>query len=220
MRLIFLGPPGAGKGTQAQRLAEYYSLVKISTGDILREAVSRKTPLGLQAKSFMDKGGLVPDDVVIGLIRERLKDSDCDSGYVLDGFPRTLPQAQALSKILEEQKTPIDRVISFDVPEGDLVRRLTGRRSCGNCKRVYHLDFNSPKQANRCDVCGGGLIQREDDREETVRNRLKVYEKETAPLLKYYSEKKILSRIEGGGSIDAVFDSLQEILKGVNAGQK
>ncbi len=216
MRLIFLGPPGAGKGTQAQRLAEHYSLVKISTGDILREAVSRKTPLGLQAKSFMDKGGLVPDDVVIGLIRERLKDLDCDFGYVLDGFPRTLPQAQALSEILEEQKTPIDRVISFDVPEGDLVRRLTGRRSCGCCKRVYHLDFNAPKQANRCDVCGGGLIQREDDREETVRNRLKVYEKETAPLLKYYDEKKVLSRIEGGGSIDAVFDRLQKVLNSNN----
>jgi adenylate kinase len=212
MRLIFLGPPGAGKGTQAQKLAERYSLVKISTGDILRDAVARQTPLGLQAKSFMDKGGLVPDDVVIGLIRDRLKDSDCDSGYVLDGFPRTLPQAQALSKILEKQKTPIDRVISFEVPERDLVRRLTGRRSCVNCKRVYHLDFNAPKQLNRCDVCGGALLQREDDREETVRNRLRVYEKETAPLLKYYDDKKILSRIEGDGSIDTVFDRLQKAL--------
>ncbi|MCI0529596.1 MAG: adenylate kinase [Nitrospira sp.] len=216
MRLIFLGPPGAGKGTQAQRLAERYSLVKISTGDILREAVSRKTPLGLQAKSFMDKGGLVPDDVMIGLIRERLKNSDSDSGYVLDGFPRTLPQAQALSKILEEQKTPIDRVISFEVPKRDLVRRLTGRRSCSLCKRVYHLDFNASKQANRCDMCDGVLVQREDDREETVRNRLKVYEKETAPLLKYYDKRKILSRIDGAGSIDAVFDRLQKVLNSNN----
>jgi adenylate kinase len=216
MKLIFLGPPGAGKGTQAQKLVEHYSLVKISTGDILREAVSRKTSLGLRAKSFMDKGSLVPDDVVIGLIRERLKDLDHDSGYILDGFPRTLPQAQALSKTLEELKTPIDRVISFDVPEGDLVRRLVGRRSCGNCKRVYHLNFNPPQQTHRCDVCGGGLIQREDDREETVRNRLKVYERETAPLLKYYDEKKVLSRIEGEGSIDAVFDRLQQVLKSNN----
>ncbi len=212
MRLILLGPPGAGKGTQSQKLAEYYSWVKISTGDILREAVSRKTPLGLEAKSFMDKGGLVPDDVVIGLIRERLKDSDCHSGYILDGFPRTLPQAQALSRILEEEKTPIDWVISFEVPEQDLVRRLTGRRSCGNCKRVYHLDFNPPKQSDLCDACGGALVQREDDREETVRNRLRIYEKETAPLLKYYDDKMILSRIDGWGAIDVVFDRLHQIL--------
>lgn len=212
MRLILLGPPGAGKGTQSQKLAEYYSWVKISTGDILREAVSRKTPLGLEAKSFMDKGGLVPDDVVIGLIRERLKDSDCHSGYILDGFPRTLPQAQALSRILEEEKTPIDWVISFEVPEQDLVRRLTGRRSCGNCKRVYHLDFNPPKQSDLCDACGGALVQREDDREETVRNRLRIYEKETAPLLKYYDDKMILGRIDGWGAIDVVFDRLHQIL--------
>jgi len=212
MRLIFLGPPGAGKGTQSQKLAEYYSWVKISTGDILREAVSRKTPLGLEAKSFMDKGGLVPDNVVTGLIRERLKDSDFRSGYILDGFPRTLPQAQALSRILEEEKTPIDRVMSFEVPEQDLVRRLTGRRSCGNCKRIYHLDFNPSKQPDLCDVCGGALVQREDDREETVRNRLRIYEKETAPLLKYYDDKMVLSRIDGWGAIDVVFDRLHQIL--------
>ena len=216
MRLIFLGPPGAGKGTQAQRLAEHYSLVKISTGDILRDAVSRKTPLGIKAKSFMDQGSLVPDDVVIGLIRERLKVSDCRSGYVLDGFPRTVPQAEALSKILEEQRTPIDRVISFEVPEQDLIRRLTGRRSCPACKRVYHLDFQPPKQPDRCDVCGETLIQREDDREETVKNRLRVYAQETAPLLKYYDELKILSQIDGRGSIDSVLNRLLEALKEIN----
>jgi len=220
MRLIFLGPPGAGKGTQAQRLAERYSLVKISTGDILRDAVSRKTPLGLTAKSFMDQGSLVPDDVVIGLIRERLKDSDCRSGYVLDGFPRTVPQAEALSKILEEQKTTIDRAISFEVPEQDLIRRLTGRRSCPACKRAYHLDFQPPQQPDRCDVCGERLIQRKDDREETVKNRLRVYAQETTPLLKYYDEQKILSKIDGRGSIDSVMNHLLEVLKGVNKGQK
>lgn len=219
MRLIFLGPPGVGKGTQAQRLVEHYSLTKISTGDILREAVSRKTPLGLQANAFMESGGLVPDDVVIGLIRERLSDSDCRFGYVLDGFPRTLPQAQALSNILAQQKTPIDRVISFEVPEQELTRRLTGRRSCPVCKRIYHLDFHPPKRPDRCDVCEGVLVQREDDREETVRNRLRVYEQETALLLKYYEEQKILSKIDGQGSIDAVFDRLLKVLKEGNREQ-
>jgi adenylate kinase len=217
MRLIFLGPPGAGKGTQAQKLAERYGLVKISTGDILRDAVARKTPLGLKAKSFMDKGSLVPDDVVIGLVRDRLMSADCRSGYVLDGFPRTVPQAEALSKILEEQRTPIDRVISFEVPEQDLVRRLTGRRSCLVCKRVYHLDFQPPKRPDQCDVCGGVLVQREDDQETTVKNRLRVYVQETALLLKCYDEQKILSRIDGRGSIDSVLNRLLEVLNEVSS---
>jgi adenylate kinase len=216
MRLIFLGPPGAGKGTQAERLAKRYSLVKISTGDILRDAVLRNTPLGLKAKSYMDRGNLVPDEVVIGLIRERLKEPDSRSGYVLDGFPRTVPQAEALAQILEEYKTPIDHVISFEVPEKDLVRRLTGRRSCPVCKRIYHLDLQPPKKPNRCDDCGGALSQREDDREETVRKRLEVYSKETAPLLKYYDTQKLLRRVDGGGSIDSVMDSLQGIIQGAN----
>ena len=215
MRLVFLGPPGVGKGTQAQMLAERYSLMKISTGDILREAVSRKAPLGLQAKAFMESGRLVPDDVVIGVIRERLSSPDCLFGYVLDGFPRTLGQAEALSKMLEAQRTPIHRVISFEVPEEELIRRLTKRRSCPRCQRIYHLDFHAPRQKDQCDVCGEALIQREDDREETVRKRLRIYKAETAPLLKFYEAQKILSKIDGRGSIVEVFERLLQVLKGV-----
>lgn len=219
MRFIFLGPPGVGKGTQAQRLTDRYSLMKISTGDILREAVFRRTPLGLQAKTFMDSGRLVPNDVVIGVIRERLSEPDSPSGYVLDGFPRTLAQAEALSKILEELKTPIHRVISFELPEQELIRRLTGRRSCPDCQRIYHLDFHPPCKPGRCDVCGGELIQREDDQEETVRNRLRVYKEETAPLLEYYAKQELMSQINGSGSIEAVFERLLAVLKEVSSEQ-
>jgi len=213
LRLVFLGPPGVGKGTQAQMLAEGYSLMKISTGDILREAVSRETPLGLQAKAFMESGRLVPDGVIIGVIRERLSSPDCLSGYVLDGFPRTLGQAEALSKMLEAQGTPLHRAISFEAPEEELIRRLTGRRSCPRCQRIYHLYFHPPQQKDQCDVCGEALIQREDDREETVKKRLRIYETETAPLLKFYGEQKILSKIDGRGSIEEVFKRLLQVLK-------
>lgn len=213
MRLVFLGPPGVGKGTQAQRLVERYSILKMSTGDILRESVTRQTPLGLQAKSFMDSGRLVPDQVVIGLVHEWLKGLAKTQGYVLDGFPRTLVQAQALTRILDELKTPLHRAISFEVPEPELIRRLTGRRSCPKCQRVYHLEFNPPRQPGRCDTCGGTLIQRDDDREETVRKRLKVYQEETVPLLTYYDELKLLSRINGQGTIEEVSERLLEIFK-------
>jgi len=213
MRFVFLGPPGVGKGTQAQMLAERDSLMKISTGDILREAVSRETPLGLQAKAFIESGQLVADEVVIGVIRERLSGPDSRFGYVLDGFPRTLGQAEALSKMLEGQRTPLHRVISFEVPEQELIRRLTGRRSCPRCQRIYHLNFHPPRQQDRCDVCGEVLIQREDDREETVRRRLRIYEAETAPLLKFYEAQKILSKIDGSGSIEEVFKRLLQVLK-------
>ncbi|MGH7273634.1 MAG: adenylate kinase [Nitrospiria bacterium] len=215
LRLVFLGPPGVGKGTQAQMLAECDSLVKISTGDILREAVSQKTPLGLQAKDFMETGRLVPDEVIIGVIGERLSSPDRPSGYVLDGFPRTLGQAEALSKMLEAHGTPLHRAISFEVPEKELIRRLTGRRSCPRCQRIYHLDFHPPQQKDQCDVCGEALIQREDDREETVRKRLRIYETETAPLLKFYEEQEILSKIDGRGSIEEVFKRLLQVLKGL-----
>ncbi len=209
MRLIFLGPPGVGKGTQAQKLAETASIQKISTGDILRDAVSRKTDLGLKAKQFMDAGQLVPDEVVIGLIRERLSSPDCDGGFVLDGFPRTVPQAEALGRLLEERESPIQRVISLEVSEHELVRRITGRRSCPECKRVYHIDYQPPKQSGACDSCGAKLIQRDDDREETVRKRLGVYHKQTAPLVEYYSARSLLARVDGLGSVEEVFGRLK-----------
>lgn len=205
MRLIFLGPPGVGKGTQAQRLSAEFRIPKISTGDILREAVQKKTPLGLQAKSFMDSGKLVPDDVVIGIIRERMKESDCRAGFILDGFPRTVPQAQALTSMLGQNRSGIDRVLNFELPDDELIRRLSGRRSCPNCQAVYHVEFNPAKKPDRCDRCGGELIQRSDDQPETIRKRLEVYQSQTLPLIRLYEDQGVLTRIDGSGNPDAVY---------------
>lgn len=205
MRLVFLGPPGVGKGTQAQRLSAQRRIPKISTGDILREAVQKKTPLGLQAKSFMDGGGLVPDEVVIGIIRERLKESDCKVGFILDGFPRTVPQARALTAMLQQNHSGIDRVLNFELSDDELIRRLSGRRSCPNCQAVHHVEFNPPRKPDQCDACGGTLIQRSDDRPETIRKRLDVYQIQTLPLIDFYKDQGILSRIDGSGNPEAVY---------------
>ena len=205
MRLILLGAPGAGKGTQAKKLSEKYGIPKISTGDILREAMQKGTVLGLKAKSYMDSGQLVPDDVVIGIVEEKLKDKDCVKGWILDGFPRTLQQAQALDRILTGIRTSIGHVLNFEVDEEKIIKRISGRRSCESCQSAYHIYFNLPKKDGVCDSCGGRLIQRNDDKEETVRERLKVYREKTQPLVNYYSERSLLKKIEADDDIENVF---------------
>ena len=212
MNLILLGPPGAGKGTQAQRIFDRYRLPQISTGDILRAAVKGGTPLGTKAKEFMDQGQLVPDKIVIGIVEERLKEKDCNPGFILDGFPRTIPQAEALQPILAKIAKTIDHVINIEVEPEELVRRLTGRRTCKNCGAMFHLLFQPPKKEGVCDRCGGGLYQRADDKEETIRTRLKEYEKQTAPLVEYYGGKKMLRSIQGVGGPDQIFDQIVRLL--------
>jgi adenylate kinase len=207
-----LGPPGAGKGTQAQRIVERYPIPQISTGDILRAAVKEGTPLGMKAKEFMDQGQLVPDEIVIGITEERLRAKDCDPGFVLDGFPRTIPQAEALEPILMKMEKKIDHVINIEVDSEELVRRLTGRRTCKNCGAMFHLLFQPPKKEGMCDRCGAALYQRSDDKEETIRTRLKEYEKQTAPLIQYYRDKKILRSIQGMGGPDQIFDQITCLL--------
>ena len=212
MNLILLGPPGAGKGTQAQRIVERYHIPQISTGDILRAAVKDGTPLGTKAKGFMDRGQLVPDEIIIGTIAERLKTKDCDPGFILDGFPRTIPQAEALQSILTKIGKRIDHVINIEVPSEELVRRLTGRRTCKNCGAMFHLLFQPPKKQETCDRCGGLLYQRADDNEETIRTRLKEYEKQTAPLIQYYRGEEKLRSIQGVGGPDQIFDQIARVL--------
>jgi len=207
MKLILLGAPGAGKGTQAKKIVAEFGIPQISTGDILRKAVADGTPLGTEAKKYMEAGKLVPDEVVIGLMKDRLQENDCKDGFILDGFPRTVEQAEALGKI-----TDIDAVISIDVDMDSLVERITGRRSCPKCGAVYHISFNPPKQEGVCDSCGNPLIQRKDDKEETVRKRLETYMRQTSPLIEYYAGKSLLKTVEGNGSIDDIYTSIREIL--------
>lgn len=210
-----VGMPGAGKGTQATKLTETYAIPQISTGDILRAAVRNGTPLGRQAKGFMDKGDLVPDKLVAALVAERLTRDDCRKGFVLDGFPRTLAQAEALESIMEQAGESLDRVIYLEVAEEEMVSRLSGRRSCPGCGKTYHLIFDPPQVAGRCDSCGTDLVQREDDREDTVRARLRTYLEETSPLIDYYQRKGILITLPGVGEIDQVYQSLVASLAGV-----
>jgi adenylate kinase len=204
VRLAFLGPPGAGKGTQARELARAWSVPHIATGDMLREAVAAGTPLGREAKRYMDEGALVPDDVIVGLIGERLGEPEAKRGFILDGFPRTLGQAEALERLLKDLGQGLDAVIYFDVTEPELLRRLTGRRVCRNCQTAFHLVSAPPRQAGVCDACGGPLDQRADDSEGTVRNRLTVYARQTAPLLDYYRQRNLLSRVAGEGPIETI----------------
>jgi adenylate kinase len=208
MDVILLGPPGSGKGTQAQKMGEQYHIPQISTGDILRGAVKERTPLGVEAQGYMDQGRLVPDEVVVGIVRERLLASDCKEGFILDGFPRTLPQAEALDATLGEMKREIHHVISIEVDNEELLRRLTGRRTCRNCGAMYHVIFKPPAQEGVCDVCGGELYQRDDDQEATIRARLKVYEEQTAPLIAYYKNKGLLRAIDGVGEIEEIFQAI------------
>ncbi len=204
MRMILLGPPGCGKGTQAKMLIDTYGIPQISTGDILREELAQKTPLGIEAKTYMDKGALVPDALVIKIIEGRLGKGDCKGGFILDGFPRTLAQAEALETTLAGMKLQIEHVLSIEVDDAELIRRLTGRRICRQCGGSYHLMFNPPRQEGRCDACGGELYQRDDDKEETIRKRLTVYQAQTEPLISFYQKKGILHSIPGVGSIDEI----------------
>jgi len=213
MRIVLLGGPGAGKGTQAQKLSEKFSLPHIATGDILRQAVKDGTEMGIKAKSFMDKGLLVPDEVVIGIIKDRFNQDDVKSGFVLDGFPRTVPQAESLDSITKEMNMPIDSVVNIKTSPDVVVERLSGRRTCKECQTVYHIIYSPPKVDGKCDRCGGELYQRDDDKEETIRKRLDVYEKQTFPLLEYYKNSGKLLEVCGDVSIDEVFESIVQALK-------
>jgi adenylate kinase len=210
--IVMLGPPGAGKGTQAKKISEALSIPQISTGDMLREAVRSGTELGRMAKSHMDQGGLVPDEVVIGIVRERLKAPDCAEGFILDGFPRTIPQAEALDRVLPELGKAITAVLSLEVDEKELVERLGGRRTCVRCGSMYHVQFNPPKTEGICVRCGSPLVQRDDDREETVRARLSHYRNSTAPLIDYYGTSGKLRTVPATGDIDGIYARIMEIL--------
>ena len=212
MQLVFLGAPGVGKGTQADKVAAQYGVMKISTGDLLREAVRNQTKLGLEAKGYMDQGRLVPDSVVIGLVRDKLADPRYRKGFILDGFPRTVPQAEALGKVLDEQGIRLNRVINFRVTREDVVRRLSGRRNCPKCQATYHVEWAPSKRGNLCERCGEALIQRSDDQREAIETRLKVYEEQTAPLISFYEKKNLLSHLDGAGTVESVYRNLTKVL--------
>lgn len=216
MNLVLMGLPGAGKGTQADKIVVKYNIPHISTGDMFRAAIKEGTELGLKAKSFMDKGELVPDEVTIGIVRERLSKNDCENGFLLDGFPRTVAQAEALDTMLADLGKKIDYVINIDVDQSILMERLTGRRICKNCGATYHLVFNPPSQEGVCDRCGGELYQRADDNAETVQNRLDVNIQQTKPLLNFYEDKGYLRNINGQQDINVVFADIEELLGGLN----
>jgi adenylate kinase len=212
VRVVLLGPPGAGKGTQGKLLRDRFEACQISTGDILRKAVADKTPLGKEAESYLSRGELVPDDVIVRLVGERLKQKDCANGFVLDGFPRTLPQAESLEEILKTMALPLDAVLSIQVPHDVIVQRLAGRRNCQNCGALYHVNFDPPSNGETCDRCDGGLQQRDDDREETITTRLRVYESQTAPLANYYRERGNLREINGVGKVEDIQKRIVEAL--------
>lgn len=212
MRLILLGKPGSGKGTQARRIAEQEKIPAIATGDLIRAAIAKKTALGQEFHSYTSRGKLVPDKLVVAMVTERLAEADCRAGYLLDGFPRTVPQAEALDGILAEKKTPLDVVLNLAVPDGVLVERAVGRQSCANDGSSYHIKFAPPKIEDVCDVCGGPLIQRDDDREQVVASRLQEYTAKTAPLVDYYQKKGLLREIDGVGTLDQVWQRLSQAL--------
>ncbi|GAV25953.1 adenylate kinase [Carboxydothermus islandicus] len=213
MKLLIMGPPGAGKGTQAEKIVKEFGITHISTGDMFRAALKNQTPLGLKAKEYMDKGELVPDEIVIAMVEERISAPDCAKGFLLDGFPRTIPQAEALDKKLSEMGITLDGVINIEVPREELIERLTGRRVCRQCGATYHVKFNPPKVEGVCDACSGELYQRSDDSLETVSNRLDVYEAQTAPLKEYYAKTGLLKNIDGTKSIEEVFASIKNALQ-------
>ena len=213
VRVAFLGPPGAGKGTQARELAREWGIAHLATGDMLREAVAASTRLGLEAKRYMDQGALVPDEIIVGAMAERLGKADTATGFILDGFPRTIAQAEALERLLKDVGQRLDGVVFFDVSEPELLRRLTGRRVCRECGATFHLISAPPKGDEVCDRCGGSLYQREDDSEQTVRNRLEVYARQTAPLLDYYRQRGRLTSVPGEGSIDLIRRHLRRTLE-------
>ena len=216
MRIVLFGPPGAGKGTQAHRLADWYEVGLIATGDIFRKNVRRESPLGLKAKSYMDAGELVPDDVVIEMLMEELRKHP--NGFLLDGFPRTLPQALALEHALAERGRPLDAVLKFEIDDEMAVARLAGRRTCSHCERTYNVELKPPKEEGVCDACGGSLFQREDDREETVRHRLEIYHRQTEPLEKFYWERGFLRTVDPVGEVTEITHRAVAALEGVRTG--
>ncbi len=213
MRLVLVGPPGAGKGTQAQFISAQASIPKISTGDIFRASVSQRTTLGLEAKKYMDAGDLVPDQVTISMVRDRLAEDDAADGFLLDGFPRTVPQAEVLDEILAELAAQLDVVLELVVDDDEVVRRLSGRRTCRTCGHVWHLDFDPPSHEGSCDRCGGELFQRDDDQPETVRHRIEVYADQTAPLIAYYAERGLLVGLDATGPVEDVTDRAIDALR-------
>jgi adenylate kinase len=213
MNLIVIGPPGSGKGTQGRLIAERYHIPQISTGDILREAVRNGSALGLEAKTSMVRGELVPDEVVIGIIEDRLMQRDCGKGFLLDGFPRTVAQADALERMLGKRGLVIDHVINIEIEMEELVKRLRGRRTCSRCGAMYHLLFNPPKKEGVCDQCGGSLYQRDDDKEETIRSRFEVYSQQTEPVIQYYASKGLVRSINGVGHMDDIFHRILEVIE-------
>jgi adenylate kinase len=213
MRLVLVGPPGAGKGTQAQFVSAHLAVLQISTGDIFRAHVSHGTQLGKQAREFMDAGDLVPDEITVAMVRDRLESDDADRGFLLDGFPRTVPQAVQLDEILRELDTELDVVLELVVDDGEVVRRLSGRRTCRSCGHIWHVDFDPPSADGVCDNCGGQLFQRDDDQPATIRHRLEVYYEQTAPLIGYYAEQGILVGIDAMGPVDDVTDRASAALR-------
>jgi adenylate kinase len=215
MRIILLGPPGCGKGTQAGRISERYRIPQISTGDLFRQAIKERNPLGQEVRKYLDQGKLVPDKVVVKMMEDRLSENDCKGGFILDGFPRTVAQARALDRMLKKKKLSLDAVLSIEVPDKEVVKRLSGRRTCQKCGAMYHVIFNPPVNEGICDKCQGELYQRDDDHEDTIQTRVQVYHEETAPLIKYYQDKGVLQKVEGVGSIDDIFGRIGQILAGM-----
>ncbi|MBR1471732.1 MAG: adenylate kinase [Lachnospiraceae bacterium] len=212
MKIVMLGAPGAGKGTQAKMIAEKYGVPHVSTGDIFRMNVKNGTPLGMEAKAYMDKGELVPDELTVRILLDRLAQEDCKNGYVLDGFPRTIPQAEVLDQELTKLGDAIDYAINVDVPDENIIRRMSGRRACVGCGATYHIVHIPPKKEGICDKCGGELILRDDDKEETVKNRLNIYHAQTQPLIDFYTAKGVLKTVDGTVASEEVFKAITEIL--------
>ena len=212
MKIIMLGAPGAGKGTQAKRIAQRYGIPHVSTGDIFRANIKNGTELGMKAKAYMDAGNLVPDEITIGMLLDRIHEADCEKGYVLDGFPRTIPQAESLTAALKERGEKMDYAIDVDVPDENIVSRMSGRRACLACGATYHIAYNPPKKEGVCDQCGEPLVLRKDDKPETVKNRLEVYHQQTQPLIDYYKKEGILAQVDGTQSMDQVFEDIVKIL--------
>ena len=213
MKIIMLGAPGAGKGTQAKRIAKKYNIPHISTGDIFRANIKEKTELGNKAKEYMDKGELVPDDITIGMLLDRIHKDDCKDGFVLDGFPRTIPQAKSLTKALSELGEKIDYAINIDVLDESIITRMGGRRACLSCGATYHIVYSAPKTENVCDTCGNELVIRDDDKPETVKKRLEIYHDQTQPLIDYYKNEKILASVDGTKDMEEVFIDIISVLK-------